>query len=535
MWIIPKPLHISACALDTEALISDYQELSELCEPSLLVRSKPMPQKTWLRRWKRAGSMPHLSGRILKPSLGDSFATRWTSCQAASLVSHLAPQADEQETTTRATFGRTSSKASNSWADLPLFSSRMLRGSSAQSSRAMDGPTLLARPFCSMSSENWSAWVTKRRREYSQRVKSVRPISENECSLWVCAPISATQDALLFQRCSAPQSEEMWLTPATTAGTAKEPLYTAQGEPWRGEGRAYRANGMHRTLTLNMQVDAQPQSEKMWGTARVGASNAPAGGGDPSKKEHKYRLENQVQPTQPQEVQMWGTPRANKIRAENLETLKARARRHGRTSFSDLPTQVLQPTPPQEAQNSTSGSPQGSQWATPYAGTKDHQGGSLEHYQSRPFASRQIDLHGQITMINEAYTGKLNPRWVETLMGLPVGWTMPSCVTPWTTEWTSCDCSEMESCQRQQSEPSESCGENWSIPPASQRGETLEVYFRKSIDRMKQGGVRFAPTLQVAVEAEERGIDIAKSLSLITPHLDQDTEDLVQMAMQGES
>jgi len=26
--------------------------------------------------------------------------------------------------------------------------------------------------------------------------------------------------------------------------------------------------------------------------------------------------------------------------------------------------------------------------------------------------------------------GKLNPRWVETLMGLPVGWVMPSCVNP---------------------------------------------------------------------------------------------------------
>lgn len=26
--------------------------------------------------------------------------------------------------------------------------------------------------------------------------------------------------------------------------------------------------------------------------------------------------------------------------------------------------------------------------------------------------------------------GQLNPRWVETLMGLPVGWTMASCLQP---------------------------------------------------------------------------------------------------------
>jgi hypothetical protein len=411
MWIIPKPLHTSAYVQDMAALTLDSGELSELCAQSLLVRSKPLPVRTWSRRWKRVGSMPRLSGRILKPSLGCSFAEKWTSSLEASLVSHSAQQGDEQETMIQDTFGLPSSEESESWHTLPLFSLKMLRGSSQASSRAMDGPILSGRLFCSMSSASWRDWVIKQRQEYSQRVKSVRPISENECSLWVCAPISATQDALLFQRCSAPQSEEMWLTPATTAGTAKEPLYTAQGEPWRGQGRAYRANGMHRTLTLNMQVDAQPQSEEMWGTARVGASNAPAGGGDPSKKDHKYRIENQVQPTQPQEVQ-----------------------------------------------SNTGGSPQELQWATPYARTKDHQGGSLEHYQSRLAKGRQIDLHGQITMINEAYTGKLNPRWVETLMGLPVGWVMPSCANPWTIERMSCVCSEMESCQRQQSEPFESCG-----------------------------------------------------------------------------
>lgn len=44
--------------------------------------------------------------------------------------------------------------------------------------------------------------------------------------------------------------------------------------------------------------------------------------------------------------------------------------------------------------------------------------------------------------------GKLNPRWVETLMGLPVGWTMPSCASPVTIAPTNCDCSATESCQR---------------------------------------------------------------------------------------
>ena len=67
-------------------------------------------------------------------------------------------------------------------------------------------------------------------------------------------------------------------------------------------------------------------------------------------------------------------------------------------------------------------------------------------------------------------TGKLNQRWVETLMGLPMGWTSPSCpasvirnwpkfVSGWlkaTTAPTNYDPAEMELFQLQQSELSES-------------------------------------------------------------------------------
>ena len=52
-------------------------------------------------------------------------------------------------------------------------------------------------------------------------------------------------------------------------------------------------------------------------------------------------------------------------------------------------------------------------------------------------------------------SGKLNPRWVETLMGLPVGWTMPSCASPVTIERMSSDYSETELSQQQQNERSE--------------------------------------------------------------------------------
>ena len=44
-------------------------------------------------------------------------------------------------------------------------------------------------------------------------------------------------------------------------------------------------------------------------------------------------------------------------------------------------------------------------------------------------------------------------------MGLPIGWTMPSCVTPWTIGPTSSDCWVMEWSPTQQRELSVSCGE----------------------------------------------------------------------------
>jgi len=56
--------------------------------------------------------------------------------------------------------------------------------------------------------------------------------------------------------------------------------------------------------------------------------------------------------------------------------------------------------------------------------------------------------------VPEMGTGKLNPRWVETLMGLPVGWTMPSCACPATIAPTSFDCSATELSPPQQNERS---------------------------------------------------------------------------------
>jgi len=84
------------------------------------------------------------------------------------------------------------------------------------------------------------------------------------------------------------------------------------------------------------------------------------------------------------------------------------------------------------------------QWATPR-----NCGGPDYAKTTRPSSqSNSLSLPTQVA-------GKLNPRWVETLMGLPIGWTMPSCTSPQTIAPMSCDSSAMELSRPLQSELSE--------------------------------------------------------------------------------
>jgi hypothetical protein len=80
-------------------------------------------------------------------------------------------------------------------------------------------------------------------------------------------------------------------------------------------------------------------------------------------------------------------------------------------------------------------------WATPRA-----------EMDSGAHRGKPDTLHSQI---KTQASGKLNPRWVETLMGLPVGWTMASCASPVTIVQTSCGCLGTELSPLPQNERSE--------------------------------------------------------------------------------
>ena len=70
----------------------------------------------------------------------------------------------------------------------------------------------------------------------------------------------------------------------------------------------------------------------------------------------------------------------------------------------------------------------------------------------KPIQSQVLHENEKVMGAMPPSSAKLNPRWVETLMGLPVGWVMPSCASPVTIALTNCASSATESCQPPQNE-----------------------------------------------------------------------------------
>ena len=190
MWIIPNTLIIYPFVQDMQALISGSQERFEMCERSLMWKTKPSRAPIWCQRSKKVSSTLRLYSRILKNSLGDDFATLWTSSLEGSLVNHLAKQDADNQTEIQDTSSLILYKGSSTWEDLPLFSLKMLKESSTRPSLKTTHQETSKEPlFSSMSLDSWKAWVTTLLQAYSVRENLAPPINEGVCSLWAVAPI----------------------------------------------------------------------------------------------------------------------------------------------------------------------------------------------------------------------------------------------------------------------------------------------------------------------------------------------------------
>lgn len=414
MWILPKQLHISVYAPGMRALVSDSEAFSQLCEKSLTWRGKDSLSRTWLQRWKRESWMQHLCSRTLKPSHTDSFVDTWTSFPEDSRVSHSQLLESVKLLKTPDTSSPTSQTELES-ANLELFSSKTYKGSSVARQ-----PT--ESQFSNMSSEHWKSWVTEQRQEYSQRAKSA---------------IAMEEECLIKERESL-----SWATPQVTDGTRTDVRKPSERLEKAKKGgcknlredvinyptpRSSDAEGgrietivtkdgfkslrkkSNQTFGAKLRDAVETMAQKNWATPI--ASEAKTG-----RTANQDSLGRQV-------TQNWGTPKERDSRAGLID--------RGKHNLGEQVHGMENSSSQDQTNHSLNGKNQEllteiknqilevNNWNTPTNGRADQ--GVTESQLKR----RTLKLNQQIDVLEEniPQVKRLNPSWVEQLMGLPVGWT----------------------------------------------------------------------------------------------------------------
>jgi hypothetical protein len=223
------------------------------------------------------------------------------------------------------------------------------------------------------------------------------------------------------------QDAANWLTPQSgdvTGSTREAVVMWANGQRPKTSDQRLRTQVAAEELKHGQADPASSSSlgsrQGLWPTASVPNGGQTTSGRADKDTKKQVRLEHAVA--------QWGTPAANDANKQNV-MCEVKSKQAG------LPKSVgLELQRP---------------WMTPNA--RDWKGAHGEHFGDR---ARTQSLKNQMEAIGNK-GAKLNPRWVETLMGLPIGWTMPSCTCPQTIAPTSCDSSAMELSLPPQSELSE--------------------------------------------------------------------------------
>ena len=227
-------------------------------------------------------------------------------------------------------------------------------------------------PFSNMSSKTWKAWVTQQRQESLARKKLAHLIEETGYSYW---PTPRTVDA-------------------------------------RSANQPRKDRGVKPIAHLNAAV-----KQENWPT--------------PNSRDHKDTMNTKERSGQQihlldkvrKQQENWGTPTSRDWKGSSSGSI---IRNDGKSRMDQLVYQVEQPQhgPPAPDTNSTNGKSHGQSWTTPNA--NDHREATGMR-PSRIETNRNTEyLHRQVNTT----TGKLNPNWVEQLMGIPVGWTQLS--SAWT-------------------------------------------------------------------------------------------------------
>ena len=362
MWLYIPPMSCpSAPAGEDSTLESNWQgRILELCATW---SGKPSRSASWLRRWNSAASIKLLYGAMPEPSRADRGVESWIASLAAFRVSPGHTREAGSEPPMNVTCGRTPAESLVKSAPASSFW-RKFQDSLGISTNGLG--------------QTYEEWVTGLRRDYSRRQKSERPTSGGDSSSWHTPTTSPEvpnpgshmvngPKSLITQACEA----ENWPAPVSSPGE-----YTYQ----RG--------------------DSQNPAMKLEGAARAWRSPSAADAeGGVIEERPQQEMEKMLHFLLRDQAANWPTPVSSD---GNKRGWGERSRPDSRLAY---------------VANS---------FPTPSA--RDHKGldGPGKRNPSRPFAA--YSLPNPLAPANghtcSTKCRRLNPRFVEWLMGWPDLWSL---------------------------------------------------------------------------------------------------------------
>jgi hypothetical protein len=371
MWLYLPTSSPSVPATAASTLALDW--LAHFLEPSVTWKGKLLSRKSWLRVLKTAPSTRLLFGRTLPRLMASRGVASWISSVAATRASRLVARASGSGRKTHATSGRTSP------ASLKKCSPN---GVSSKTSMHIYESARMK------SLKNWNVWVTELRRDSLARRKSAHRIGACDYSPW---PTARQEDA---ESCgnhpgamdSLTGSAKQWKTPHGLSGHDKSGKVAGGGGEFAKQAMSWQTPATDSFRSRGGDRVDEPgldQQARQWRTP-----DAPTTGGVRTRQKSRGKGHQVVLAEQ---ASNWPTPEHH-------------------IGAHDLATAV-------------------DEWPTPQ--NRDHRScitGDIAKKNSRPLSEAVGHFPPALTTLipgrnSSLWIPRLNPRFVELLMGLIPGWT----------------------------------------------------------------------------------------------------------------
>jgi hypothetical protein len=345
---------------------------------------------------KKGGWITHLSGRILKPSLHESFVEKYTDSLEDIHANHFRQQGSDKEKKTQDTYGHTSSSTSG---QLDLFG--------AFGKMSQDTPRWGYGESCPI----WKKKVIDARGVYSVRKKLARHTKGNESSSWG-TPKEQDSRAASWDRGKSNLGEQVhgmaksWATPQ--ASDHIEGARTAKESNQKCLGRDLNQMNWATPVAMNdgIYVDNSPNKDKR----------------------HSQGLATQASQNWPTPTAM-SRPRSEETMEKCLKFRKSKGKNSVPLYLEEKVRKEQHAGPPAQEKSNTSGKNQGS-WLTPksrdYRDVENHilrTGENVRKTGQKFSVGLPTQAHMKEFPEAKKAQAKLNPSWVEQLMGLSTGWT----------------------------------------------------------------------------------------------------------------